>query len=78
MQSIRYVSHARTLEDLRDEFLSDLQRRLDSWDKHLKVMQPGASESARIAKARMELLDLQDYWRQIELRGRDEERNPSI
>lgn len=68
MQSIKYVSHARTLEELRDEFLSDLQRRLDTWDKYLRQMNRSATEGARIAKVRSELLDLQDFWRQIELK----------
>lgn len=77
MNTIRYVSHARTLEELRDEVLSDLQRRLDHWDKHLRQMPASAAEAARIAKVRQELLDLQDYWRQIELKGRDDSQAPN-
>ncbi len=71
MNTIRYVSHARSLEELRDEVLSDLQRRLDHWDKHLRQMPNSAAEAARIAKVRQELLDLQDFWKQVELKGNE-------
>jgi hypothetical protein len=62
----RYVSNARTRQELRREFLSDLARRLDALDKRLKVSH-SAVESSRIAYARTELLDLQDFWREVEL-----------
>ncbi len=63
----RYKSHARTLEELRTEFLSDLQRRLDQLDQTLKAMRPNAAEASRITRARMELLSLQDYWKEVEV-----------
>jgi hypothetical protein len=63
----RYVSNARTRAELHAEFLSDLQRRLDDLDKYLRTQVRSVTESARIARARNELLDLQDYWKHIEL-----------
>jgi len=72
-----YVSHARSVHELRDEFLSDLTRRLDHLDQILKQMRPNAAEAARIARVRQELLNLHDYWRAIELRGHSFEDNSS-
>lgn len=65
--SARYICHARTTTELHREFLSDLQRRLDSLDKDLKLRNPSATEASRIARARYELLDLQEFWRQVEI-----------
>ena len=63
----RYVSNARSKAELHQEFLSDIQRRLDDLDKSLRLGTKSATESTRIARARNELLDLQDYWKQMEL-----------
>lgn len=63
-----YISHARTLDELHSEFLSDIQRRLDELDKALRSpIAKSAAESTRIARARNELLDLQDYWKNVGL-----------
>ena len=67
MNSARYVSHARTLVELHGEFLSDLQRRLDDLDKSLRLGTKSAAEATRIARARNELLDLQNYWQHVGL-----------
>ncbi len=72
----RYVSHARNMEELRLEFLSDIDRRLDHMDQALKQIRPNASEAARIARARMELLAMRDYWREIDLKALNEETVP--
>lgn len=63
----RYKSHARTLDELRTEFLSDLQHRLDRLDNFLRTMNPSAVEQSRIARARIEVLQTLDYWKEIEL-----------
>jgi hypothetical protein len=65
----QYVSHARTISELKDEFLSDIQRRLDHLDQSLKQIRPNASEAARIARVRQELLVILDYWKNVELKG---------
>jgi len=65
----RYKSHARTLYELRAEFLSDINRRLDHLDQQLKIMRPSAAEASRITRARQELLAMFDYWSQIDLEG---------
>ena len=67
----RYVSYARTKAELHSEFMSDIQRRLDDLDKYLRTQSRSATESSRIARARNELLDLQDYWKHVELKGED-------
>ena len=63
----RYICHARTTTELHREFLSDLQRRLDSLDKDLKIRNPSATEASRIARARYELLDMAEYWKAVEI-----------
>lgn len=63
----RYVSHARSKAELLSEFLSDIQRRLDTLDKRLRDQVNSAANSARIARARNELLDMEDYWKHVEL-----------
>jgi len=65
----RYITHARDTRELLAEFQSDITRRLDTLDGILKTMKPNAAESSRISRARRELLDLQDYWRNIEIGG---------
>jgi hypothetical protein len=64
----RYVSLARTREELLHEFLSDIQRRLDDLDKYLRTQSRSAAEATRIARARNELLDIQDYWNHVDLK----------
>ena len=64
---LRYTCHARTTSELQREFLSDLQRRLDTLDRELKLKTPSAAEASRIARARYELLDLQGFWQQVEI-----------
>ncbi len=68
----RYKTHARTVRELRDEFLSDIQRRLDHLDNILRQMKPSAAEESRIARARLELLSIQDYWKEMELTNEGE------
>lgn len=64
-----YVTHARTLEELRAEFVSDLRRRIDTLDSTLRHTQPPASEAARIARAKIELESVIDFWSEVELRA---------
>jgi len=60
----QYITHARTLEELRAEFLSDLSRRQNSLDARIKTS-TSAALSARLALARSELDDLWDFWNRI-------------
>ncbi len=62
---IPFISHARTLSELRDEFLSDISRLQSA------LMQPNPSAVARLraAFARDELAKLADFWSAVELRG---------
>jgi hypothetical protein len=63
----RYKSHARTLSELKDDFIGSIQNQLDHLDRHLSEMKPSATEQSRIARARLELLALQNYWREVDL-----------
>ena len=63
-----FVTHARTLTELRDEFVSDLHRRLavlDVLTRHEKI----ATKAAALARAKMEIEDALTYWSKVELRG---------
>lgn len=66
-RTITYITHARSAEELRLEVLSDLNRRLDQLDSYLKVMKPNAAEASRVARARMELLSMQDFWQNVHI-----------
>ena len=81
-----FITHARTLTELRDEFLSDIHRRLLSLDTESRY-EKRIGRLQAIARAKMELESLLGFWQDIELRGdprsklqvasRDEPRNQS-
>jgi hypothetical protein len=62
----RFISHARSAQELRSEVMSDIQRRLDGLDAQLKrIGKPSAAEATRIARARFEFLEMLEYWRDL-------------
>lgn len=63
-----FITHARTLDELRAEFCSDLRRRLDSLDVEAKF-EKRVRQSAAIGRAKMELEATLRYWQAVELRG---------
>lgn len=65
----RYISNARTLDELRQEFLTHLQHKLDMLDSNLRQQNPSAVEASRITRARQELLSVYDYWHNLECKG---------
>lgn len=69
MPEFRYISNARTLEELRDDFLSDLKRRLDTIDAHIN-RETQKQRKAALATARQEVEDIANFWRQVELKQR--------
>lgn len=63
-----YVTHARTLEELRSEFLSDLTRRLSDINSRKKIVtSPGDNKALSLIEA--ELASLLHFWQTIELSG---------
>jgi hypothetical protein len=60
-----FVTHARTLEELRAEFLSDIRRRIQLLDGYSRVIARGALERSRIARATSELNDMHEFWKDI-------------
>lgn len=66
-KEMTYVTHARTLVELRDEFLSDIARRASLIDMQIKNA-PSARRATSLGLVRQELDSLQEFWTQIELR----------
>ncbi len=64
-----HASHARTLDELRAEFCGDLARRIEDLDARL-AHPPSATESSRVARAKMELEKALEHWQSITLRPR--------
>lgn len=65
---MRYSTHARTLDELRAEFLSDIHRRLAGLDLEAKHERQ-ATKAAAIARGKLELESLLSFWQEVELRG---------
>jgi hypothetical protein len=68
VSSALFITHARTLDELRAEFCSDLRRRLDSLDAEAKF-EKRVRQLAAIGRAKMELEAALRYWISVELRG---------
>jgi len=64
----RFVTHARTLDELRAEFVSDIQRRLRSLDTQARLTS-NANEASRIARAKIELETIAEFWQEVEIKG---------
>lgn len=62
-----YVTHARTLPELRDEFLSDIARRRSLIELQIKHS-TSARRSAALALVLQELDSIFDFWQTIDLR----------
>lgn len=59
-----FISNARTLDELKREFVSDIQRRLHHIDFEMKE-EKRASRSTALAAARRELEMLAEYWQRV-------------
>lgn len=64
----RFITHARTLDELRSEFLSDIHRRLRGLDAQVAFTK-NATEAGKIGRAKQELEALLEFWQEVELRG---------
>lgn len=62
-----YVTHARTPEELKNEVVSDLRRRIDFLYGQEKTIARSAAEKARIACATRELEDMLVYWNELQI-----------
>lgn len=71
----RFSTHARSLDELRSEFLSDIHRRLASLDLEARH-EKQATKATAIARAKLELEALLGFWTEIELRGAKRGRTP--
>lgn len=60
-----FITHARTLEELRAEFLSDIRRRIQFLDGQSRTVARGALEKARIARAINELEQMHQFWTEL-------------
>ncbi len=69
----KYVTHARTLVELRDEFLSDLARRSSLVDMQIKNAS-SERRKASLALVRQELDSMAEYWESIDLRRAPKDR----
>jgi hypothetical protein len=65
---VKYVSHARTLEELKAEFVSDIRRRIATIDGYANAVSKNAAEKARLATATREFQAMFDYWVEVEVR----------
>lgn len=62
-----FVTHARTLEELRAEFLSDLLRRIQSLDTQARTVGRSVAEKSRLACAASELEQTHKFWQEVTL-----------
>lgn len=61
-----YITHARTLEELRDEVLSDLRRRIERLELQVRHAKNSA-ENAKNGRAIDEFKEALHYWTEITL-----------
>jgi hypothetical protein len=62
-----YTSHARTLTELRTEFVNDINRRIDNLTAQREVFGRGAAGKARFDARINELQTMLEFWVNIEL-----------
>lgn len=62
-----FITHARTLEELRAEFLSDLLRRIQSLDTQARTVGRSVAEKSRLACAAAELEQTHKFWTEVKL-----------
>jgi hypothetical protein len=60
-----FVTHAATLEELRQEVLSDLRRRIKFLDDQIMTTTRGATEKSRLACATRELEQMHAFWGEL-------------
>lgn len=63
---MKYVTHARTTQELRAEFVSDLLRRQAALE-FMRKNAPSARRAASLALVRQELDAIIEFWQNIEL-----------
>jgi hypothetical protein len=61
----RFITHARNMEELRSEFISDINRRLNIVMLRIKNA-PSARRSASLVLLREELESQKEFWEDIE------------
>jgi negative regulator of replication initiation len=64
---MNYVSHARTPEELKAEVCSDLNRRLINLESYSNTVARNATEKARISRAMVEIQEILEYWKAVEI-----------
>ena len=62
-----YVSHARSTEELRQEVLTDLNRRIDSLVSQCEVFGRGAAGKARFESKIIVLEEMLRYWTDLQI-----------
>lgn len=62
-----YISHARTLDELRAEVVADLDRRVDMLNAQAGYAKVSAADKARLACAIREFEGMRHYWSKIVL-----------
>jgi len=62
-----YISHARTLLELKEEICSDIRRRLNFLDNQIKFTARSAREQSRLDCAKHELENMLMFWSEINL-----------
>ena len=62
-----YVSHARTAEEMRQEVLSDIRRRISNLLNQREVFGRGAAGKARFDSRINELEDMERFWTDLQL-----------
>lgn len=68
-----YISHARTAEQLRQEVISDLNRRIDLLVRQREAFGRGVAGKARFNGRIDELEDMLRYWTAVQLTPKTKE-----
>lgn len=64
MSAALYITHARTVEELRSEFLSSIHQKLHALDTEAKY-ETRVGRAKEIARAKVELQNLLSYWTEV-------------
>ena len=62
-----YVTHAKTAEELRQEVISNINRRIDALERQRNVFGRGAAGKARFDGRINELEDMLRYWTEVKI-----------
>lgn len=74
--NLKYISHARTLEELRQELLSDLKRRLDNLDRLISFEATKVGKT-KLESRKLELEDMVRFWQAVELKN-ERRKKPTV